>query len=50
MALWLLSAAISTMPAPDTNSGKLYLWAYGFLHAVSGNLDKVSTSFKPTLK
>jgi hypothetical protein len=49
-ALWGLSAAVSSMPEPDQTSGKFYRWAFGFLHAIAGNLDKVSTSIKPPLK
>ena len=48
--VWVLSAAISNMPEPDTTSSKAYRWLYGFLHTAAGNLDKLGSAMKPPLK
>ena len=37
-AYWVFSAVIGGMPAPDTNSGRGYLWAYNSLHLLAGNV------------
>ena len=40
MVGWVLSAAISSMPQPDTQSGKLYTWFYHFTHVAAANLQQ----------
>ena len=42
--LWVFSAFIGGMPAPDSTSSKGYLWLYGSLHLLGANLDKVGQS------
>lgn len=48
-ALWVFSAFVGGMPAPDTSSGKAYRWAYGSLHLLAANLEKVGQAVKPPL-
>jgi hypothetical protein len=35
------SAAVSSMPEPDANSGTGYTWLYHFLHVLAGDLSHV---------
>lgn len=39
--LWILSAAISTMPEPTPQDSMAYTWLYRLMHLVAANLDKV---------
>lgn len=48
--LWIFSAFVGGMPAPDQTSGKGYRWIYGSLHLLSANLDKVGGAINPPLK
>lgn len=43
-ALWLFSAAVSSMPTPTPASSPFYVWFYAFLHAICANLDQVAKS------
>jgi Na+-translocating ferredoxin:NAD+ oxidoreductase RnfD subunit len=40
-AYFIFSNAVSSMPSPDEKSGKGYIWAFGFLHGLAGNLGRV---------
>lgn len=45
--LWVFSAIVSGMPAPDQSSGKGYRWLYGTFHALAANLDKIAGGVNP---
>ena len=38
--LWVVSAAISTMPEPSQQDSVAYNWLYGFLHVIAANLNR----------
>lgn len=46
-AMFIVSAAVSNLPAPDSTSGKGYRWFYGTAHMVVGNIGDVITAVKP---
>lgn len=50
IGMWLFSALVSAMPPIDSNAGYGLRWMYGFLHALSANLDKLHDVIKPPLK
>lgn len=50
IGLWIVSALVGGMPAPDQNSGKGYRWLYGSFHLLAANLDKVASSVNPPIK
>ena len=39
-ALWIFSAAVSALSAPDAKSGKVYQWLFRFSHLLAANLDR----------
>ncbi|TCK71975.1 hypothetical protein [Acidipila rosea] len=39
-ALWVFSAAVSAMNAPNMQSSQFYGWLYRFTHLLAANLDK----------
>ncbi len=41
LGLWVFSAAVCAMSAPDGKSSKAYQWLYGFAHLLAANLDRV---------
>jgi hypothetical protein len=43
------SAAIDSLPEPNTTSTKRYRWLYGFLHSLVGNLSRVIAARYPIL-
>jgi hypothetical protein len=45
---WILSAAVSAMPAPTGNNPG-YAWLYQFLHTIAGNLTTAFGSKIPGL-
>lgn len=38
--LWIFSAAVSAMQAPEGNSTRGYQWLYRFTHLLAANLDR----------
>ena len=38
--LWVFSAAVSALSAPDCKSSPLYQWLYRFMHLLAANLDR----------
>ena len=38
--LWVFSAAVSALSAPDGNSSSGYQWLYRFTHLLAANLDR----------
>ena len=38
--LWVFSAAVSAMAAPDVNTSQGYQWLYRFTHLLAANLDR----------
>lgn len=46
---WIFSAIVGGMPAPDSTSGKGYLWAYNALHILAGNLTSAVSARYPNL-
>lgn len=50
LGMWVFSAAVSAMPPLDQTAGYGWRWAYGFLHALSANLDKLKDAIKPPIK
>lgn len=46
---WVFSAIVGGMPAPDTTSGRGYLWAYNALHILAGNLTSAVSARYPAL-
>ena len=38
--LWVFSAAVSALNAPDSNSSPGYQWLYRFTHLLAANLDR----------
>lgn len=40
ITLWIFSAAVSALSAPDDKSSQLYAWVYRFLHLLAANLDR----------
>jgi len=45
---WTFSAVVSAMPKP--NDQRLYLWLYGFCHAIAGNMQTVMATKFPALR
>lgn len=43
-ALWIFSAAVSAMDAPQPKDGGFYRWLYRFTHLLAANLDRVLSS------
>jgi hypothetical protein len=35
---WVFSAGVESMPSPGEADGKAYVWAYGFLNLLAGNV------------
>lgn len=50
LGMWVFSALVSAMPALPDNAGYGWRWAYGFLHALSANLDKLKATISPPAK
>lgn len=46
---WILSAAVSSLPAPMPNGSQGYLWMYNFSHTIVGNLTTAFGSKIPGL-
>jgi hypothetical protein len=44
---YVLSAAIGSMPMPDSTSGKGYRWAFQFLNTLSANISRAWASKLP---
>ena len=42
-SLWVVSAAVSSLPAPVATSGTFYVWFYKFANLVVANFDKLSS-------
>jgi hypothetical protein len=40
LGLWVFSAAVCALSAPDGNSSKAYQWLYRFSHLLAANLDR----------
>lgn len=47
---WILSAAVSAMPEPVTDSTEGYVWLYKFAHTIAGNITTVFSNKIPGLK
>jgi hypothetical protein len=47
LGLWVFSAAVCAMSAPDGKSGKAYQWLYRFSHLLAANLDRVDVIGNP---
>jgi hypothetical protein len=41
LGLWVFSAAVCALSAPDGHSSKAYQWLYKFLHLLAANLNRV---------
>ena len=39
-ALWVFSAGVSALAAPDAHSSTSYQWLFRFLHLLAANLDR----------
>jgi hypothetical protein len=39
-ALWIFSAAVSAMDAPQAGDSRFYGWLYRFTHLLAANLDR----------
>ena len=50
VGMWAFAALVSTMPPLPDNAGYGLRWAYGFLHAMAANLDKLKDAVKPPTK
>jgi len=50
VGMWIFAALVSTMPPLDPNAGYGLRWAYGFLHTLAANLDKLKDAIKPPIK
>jgi hypothetical protein len=50
IGMWLLSAAVSTMPPLTPSAGYGLRWLYGFLQALAANIDKLKNAAQPPLK
>jgi hypothetical protein len=48
-AYWLFSAIVGGMPPPTEKSGTAYVWSYGSLHILAGNLTSAVRSRYPAL-
>lgn len=44
---WLVSNAISAMPAPDTGSSKFYGWFFKFANGFAANLSRAAAGKIP---
>lgn len=42
---WIFNAATTALPVP-VNGNKFYRFFYGFMHALSGNIDRAASSFR----
>lgn len=49
-ALWIISAAVSSMPDPKPTSSDGYVWFYKFSHTIAGNLTQTFGPRIPGLK
>lgn len=47
--VWVYSAFVSGMPAPDDKDGKGYRWLYNSLHSLAGNITTALGSKIPGL-
>ncbi len=47
---WIFSAAVSSMPDPETIRSPGYLWLYRFLHSIAGNVTTALAGKIPGLK
>lgn len=43
---WVFSAAVGAMPTPEKGSNLFYVWAFRFLHGLSGNLNRAAVALK----
>ena len=41
----IANAAITTMPSPDSTSGKGYIWLFNFLHAIVLSLARIAAQY-----
>jgi hypothetical protein len=46
---YIFSAAVGAMPEPKDTSSDAYVWLYGFLHIISGNIAKAVNAKYPQL-
>ena len=44
VCLWVFSAAVSALSAPEETSGPMYQWLYRFSHLLAANLDRIGWS------
>ena len=42
---YVFMSIVSGMPTPNDKDGKLYVWAFGTLHALSANLERARVGF-----
>lgn len=45
VAYWIFSAAVGALDTPDASSGKAYKFAFRFLHALAGNVNRAALKF-----
>lgn len=48
-AYFVFSAFVGSMPQPPANSGMGYVWLYGFLHILAGNIAEAFKKRYPNL-
>lgn len=46
IGMGLANALVTTMPTPDEKSGKLYQWAFNFLHAAVLSISRIVSQYK----
>lgn len=46
LSFWVFSAAVGAMPTPKKGSSPFYVWAFRFLHGLSGNLNRAAVALK----
>ncbi|MFZ0335393.1 MAG: hypothetical protein WAN10_12795 [Candidatus Acidiferrales bacterium] len=44
---WLIGNIAAALPSPDSSSGKLYKFAFAFMHGVGGSIPRIGATLFP---
>jgi hypothetical protein len=50
VATIIFNAAVSSMPSPNERNGPVYVWFFGFTHALLLNFGRLAVNFAPNSK
>lgn len=47
IAAWLIGNIAAALPSPDAKSGKLYKFAFAFMHGIGGSIPRIGATLFP---